>query len=168
MNGPESEAGPPGEASNNGHHVDQDEEMIAMLRKAIGVRKARIAELQQAMDDITPDLRRYERALALLTGATSPVGRPARQSPAKALKARGKTVSDQKVERVEAAVRRYAEDHDEFRQVDIRGVNEGLTSSVTAVVFDVLRQRNVIRLARVDGNNKYYRLTRAEVTEPAS
>jgi hypothetical protein len=35
-----------------------------------------------------------------------------------------------------------------------------MTSSHASSVFEQLKQTNVIRLARQDGNNKFYRLTR--------
>jgi hypothetical protein len=56
---------------------------------------------------------------------------------------------------------RFCADHDEFRQVDIRTMSGAPTdsSSKMATAFERLRQDNVIRFARKDGNNKFYRLT---------
>ena len=58
----------------------------------------------------------------------------------------------------------FAEDHEEFRQVDIRtlpGIDPTVAkSSMMALAFEALRQEGVIRFARQDGNNKFFRLTR--------
>ena len=57
----------------------------------------------------------------------------------------------------------FAADHEEFRQVDFRASGlEGanITSSISSTVFERLRQENVLRIARQDGNHKFYRLTR--------
>ena len=71
---------------------------------------------------------------------------------------------------IEASIREYAEHHEEFRQVDIRTMpNPPTTSSgAIATAFEKLRERNVIRLVRKDGNNKIFRLTSAALTAEQS
>jgi hypothetical protein len=69
--------------------------------------------------------------------------------------------------KIEEAIRAYAEDHEEFRQVDIRATLTGALahSSKMAVAFEQLRQANVIRLARQEGIQKFFRLTRETLNE---
>jgi hypothetical protein len=58
---------------------------------------------------------------------------------------------------------RYAEDHDEFAQVDIRTLPDSPVthSGGIAHAFEALRQEGFIRFARQDGLRKVYRLTRS-------
>jgi hypothetical protein len=73
-------------------------------------------------------------------------------------------VGEERLDRIREIVLEYAADHEEFRQVDIRtqpGLEGAMvTSSVMTTAFNRLRQENVIRLARQEGNSKWFRLTR--------
>jgi DNA-binding transcriptional ArsR family regulator len=134
--------------------------------------------LRETLDDIDMRLdqykalvaerKKYARALAVLEGpAREGSGRLQRGS-----KPRGRPPSNVGPERLaeyEQAIREFAAEQEEFRQVDIRAVT-GATSNVMTRAFEQLRQTNVIRVARQEGNSKYYRLTRAALngeTKPA-
>jgi DNA-binding transcriptional ArsR family regulator len=156
------------EPTTNGvaHHQDEDNEAVRALESMIATRKARHDELQAQLEEITPELRRYQRALALIKGESPQAGRPS----TKGTKTHyGKTtgVSEERVEQVMGAIRKLAETNDEFRQVDVRGVVD-VTSGVSAMAFEALRQRGIIRLARQEGNNKFYRLTREALAANAA
>jgi len=115
-------------------------------------------ELQRLMDQAHTQaelVKRYERAIRVLTGETPKPSKPA-SKPATKTK-----LSQERVEAIKTAVLEYAQENDEFRQVDIRGVvDESLAkSTVMALAFEILRQDGVIRLARREGNNKWFRLT---------
>ena len=146
------------EAMNNGH----GDAIVAALREQIAQRKQAAVELQAQLDAITPELRRYERALAVLTSdppATPRRGRP-RRDPDKPVRSTPSRVGPERLAMIEEAIREFAADHDEFRQVDIRGIRPDINSGMAATGFEALRQQGVIRIARQDGNSKWYRLTR--------
>ena len=66
--------------------------------------------------------------------------------------------------RIEAAVRQIAADRDDVTQVAVRAVT-GDGSGATAMAFEALRARNVIRLVRREGNLKVFRLTREALAQ---
>jgi hypothetical protein len=141
---------------------------IASLRTLIAECRARRDEalveaevIAARVKAIEPELKRYEKALALLLDQVPPSplrGRPRGQR----VREKPAGLSEERVVEWERAIRAYAEHHEEFRQVDVRATMTGTVSksSVAAMACEVLRQRNVIRIARVQGNSKYYRLTR--------
>lgn len=152
--------------SQNGAVTHEEERIVVELRASIETRRARIAELRAEMDEILPSLKRYERALQLLTGEEPEhkgPGRPAGGKPSRSkiqdLAASGKGIAPERVDLIEETIYRLAEIRDEFRQVDVR-TETGLDSNIMSIGFEVLRQRGVIRLARAEGNNKWFRLTR--------
>jgi hypothetical protein len=67
------------------------------------------------------------------------------------------------------AIQQFCRDHDvdEFRQVDVRGISHPSVakSSTQANAFNQLRTAGYLRLARQEGNNKYFRLTRKPLDE---
>jgi len=134
--------------------IDDLEEVIETTRKERDFLRARL-------DNANQRLARAEKAKRFLTGEPAPQGKP--RGPYKKFTAGGeaKGVSEERVELVERTIREYIAEHDtdEFRQVDIRAIT-GMTSSTTATSFERLRQRGIIRFARQDGNNKWFRLTR--------
>ena len=127
---------------------------------AVKVLKAEIAERER-------ELARYKRALALLEGNGEaprsvagqieqprrgrPTGSKSRKTPSR--------VGPERMAIIEEAIRNYAADHEEFRQVDIRMNSQIDKSSVMALAFETLRQQGVIRFARREGSAKFYRLT---------
>lgn len=134
-----------------------DSDVVDAVRRHIDVRRERAEELQSELAVVLPELKRYERALQLLLNETpppKPVGRP----PVLLGRSKSTRISREKVEEIKATILAYAADHEEFRQIDIRTILD-TNSNRMSTAFDILRQENVIRFARRDGNNKYYRLT---------
>ena len=143
--------------SNGGARHDEDDAVVEVLRQRIAQRQARVDELHAELAEINPELKRYERALALLTGESLTPG------PKKGAKRReaASRVGEERLGPIREAVFEYARDHEEFRQVDIRThMGGGVTSAVMAPAFEQLRQEGMIRLARQEGISKWFRLTR--------
>jgi hypothetical protein len=146
--------------------ASEEDPVVVDLRKRIEVVRAEQEALRSQLDVVNDRLSRYERAVRALTGEKS-AGPPkaiasstrVRETPAK--------LSEGRLEAIKQAVLAYAKEHEEFRQVDVRTMPglEGTLgkSSTMALAFNVLRQDNVIRLARQDGNSKWFRLTREQV-----
>ena len=107
------------------------------------------------MDEITPQLRRYEKALLAIRGEPLRKDRREQQNDeqepsapkAKAPGARGQTASDEGIARNLAAIRQIAADRDDFTQVEVRAIT-GESSGQSSLAFRALRDRGVIRLAR--------------------
>ena len=138
---------------------DDIEDVIMQLRSVQNGYAAKRAALKAELDKVDLEYKRADRALRLLTGeplAAKPRATPQKQYP--------KAIGDERLREIRFAVLKYAEDHEEFRQVDIRtmaGLDPTIAKSSTmATAFDQLRQENTIRLARVEGNSKWFRLTR--------
>ena len=163
-------------AQGNGHaaSLSVDERIVEEIRAQADVLEARRAELQSQLDEITPQLQRYQKAIKAILGeplrhqSVDPeTGEPVeRKKPGpKPGSHRGGTthagVSEGQLAMVERVFRELATQRDDVRQVDVRTVT-GLRSGSMALAFKELRNRGVIRLARVDGNNKYFRLTRGD------
>jgi hypothetical protein len=139
---------------------------VAGLRSEMEALERERAQLQAALDRVTPELRKREKAIAILEGRPlgaggRPQGPPKESSVTSALKSGTTGISEERLERLTQAILRWVDEHqaDEFRQVDIRQTID-FNSGTTAIGFEKLRQAGVIRLARASGNNKYFRLTR--------
>lgn len=163
--------------ASNGHaaSLHHDDEIVAAIRVQADALEARRQELQSQLDEITPALRRYQRAIASILGEpltpqgvrkTDPeTGEPVRNKPGPKPGSKqhgtktGAGISEEALRNVEKAFRQVAADHDDVRQVDVRSLLD-IKSGTAALAFRELRARGVIRLARVSGNNKYFRLTR--------
>jgi hypothetical protein len=141
-------------------------DIVQQLRNLIGERELRLAELDREREQVQAELKTYEAAIRPLTGeARKKKGRPGEQpkrtTPSK--------LSPERLTEIEGFIRAYAADHEEFRQVDIRSEfgkfasGQTFTSGISAIAFNILGQEphNLIRVARVDGNSKYYKLTRS-------
>jgi hypothetical protein len=143
-------------------------EIVQQLRSLIGERELRLAELDREREQIHSELKAYEAAIRPLTGdiRLKKRGRPAGQ-PTEAKRAVPSQVSPERLTEIEGFIRAYAQDHEEFRQVDVRSTygkfaaGQTFTSGIAARAFETLKQEphNLIRIARVDGNSKWYRLT---------
>jgi hypothetical protein len=122
-------------------------------------------QLELDLAQIKAERKAFEQAIQRLRGEPlikqtgRRAGRPKSSSTSDG--ARSGKVSPELLEAIRAGIMRFAADHDEFRQVDIRTMPDAPTekSSATALAFEQLRQDGVIRFARKDGNNKFYRLT---------
>jgi hypothetical protein len=138
---------------------------VAGLRSEMEALEREREQLQRQLDRVTPELRKREKAIAILEGRPLGAGgRPKEPKPgsmASALKAKTTGISEERLKILTDAIVQWVENNeaDEFRQVDIRQ-HIDLSSGLTAIGFERLRQAGVIRLGRVSGNNKYFRLTR--------
>jgi hypothetical protein len=151
------------DATQNGAGIDaEDAALVAGVQRRIERRRRRIEELEAELADQRPQLKRDERVIALLTGVEPTGAKPGPKTKATNLS----RVGPETLATIEAAIRNYAVDHEEFRQVDIRKMPNAPVdkSSQMAVAFEQLRERNVIRFVRQDGNAKVFRLTREAAT----
>lgn len=142
--------------------VPQVESIASQLRELVTDSQIQLAKHDEKRDKLVSELRTYEKALAALTGG----GKPARPKNQGESRTKPSKLSEERIGEIEALVREYATDHEEFRQVDLRAAYSQLpsggtmTSGMSALAFEELRQRNVLRVARIEGNSKFYRLTR--------
>lgn len=140
---------------------DLEQEIAKLLRHE--------RQLELELVKVKSDRKTFEQSMARLRG--EPLIKRSGPSRPKSELARPvkSQVGPEALARIEAAIREFATDHDEFRQVDIRGIMTGTftNSSKMATAFEQLRQNGVIRLARKDGIQRFFRLTesarRAEV-----
>jgi hypothetical protein len=165
----------------NGHVSDPFEaKLLADLEGAITEKRDRVntlaaerervlAALDGELVEARAALKRYEDTRKRLVG--EPLRGPNKPKPGPKPTPsgtyKGSRVSPEKLEAVKASILRFAEDHDEFAQVDIRSLPDApLThSGGIAHAFEQLRQEGFIRFARQDGLKKLYRLTRSAVAE---
>jgi hypothetical protein len=146
----------------------QVELIVAQLRALVDDRQTALAQHDLIRNQLTTELRQAEKALAAFQGEPRKAGRP--KQPSEPGQARPKGLSDERLVEIEAVIREYAQEHEEFRQVDVRSAygtlpsGASFTSGMAAIAFERLRQEpyNVLRFARKDGNNKYFRLTARE------
>jgi hypothetical protein len=132
------------------------ESIAAQLDALLVDTRHRRDAMQAQVAELTAEIKSYEQSARALRGEVGKPGRkPGSKPPGKPY---GKSVGDERLAEIERAVRAFAADHEEFRQIDIRAQLD-IGSSVAATAFETLRQNNVIRLARKQGNNKYFRLT---------
>jgi hypothetical protein len=151
--------------ANNGVAPLGDDAMVEALRDRVAQHQTRANQLRKEMDDELSYVRRYEKALTALTGEVpvKPGPKPGRpRTSTSAGRPGGTRIGPEKLATLRKAVLRFAADHEEFRQIDFRSdpLGEGVSSGQSSALFDVLRQENVLRMARVNGNEKFYRLTR--------
>lgn len=144
-----------------------DDPVVQDLRKRVQKLSTEQVQLKKRLAEITPQLSRYEKALKVMTGEPLTGVRGAPKGKRGPLG--GKAISDEALERIKEDIIRFAEDHEEFRQVDIRTMPDAhiTDSGKLSTAFKVLREDdyNFLRLARKSGNNIYFRLTRAAIQE---
>jgi hypothetical protein len=144
--------------------LPQASEIALQLHALVTDRENALAKHDLVRDKIVTELRTYEKALAALTGEPKKAGRPKQGQSGERTKP--SKLSEERIGEIETLVREYAADHEEFRQVDLRAAYSQLpsggtmTSGMSALAFEELRQRNVLRVSRIEGNSKFYRLTR--------
>jgi hypothetical protein len=159
-------------AASNGHAAtNPDDAIIDGIRAQLDGLEARRAELQAQLDEITPQLKRYEKAMLAIMGEPlrkdrrdPETGEIVRAKPGPKPKGTSQKASEESIERNVSAIRQLAADNDDFTQVDVRAIT-GEKSGQSSLAFRALRERGVIRLARQQGNAKYFRLTRAALNE---
>jgi hypothetical protein len=154
-------------ASGNGGTAELDAQLLPLLRAEVEQRRNRVDELTTELDVVKPELRRYERVLAQLTGEPSAAPTKKRGRPRGTKE--GKGIGDDRLDAIRTAIFHYARDHDEFAQVDIRAfAGDAVTgggSGIMTLAFERLRQEGTIRFARQEGNRKMFRLTREAARE---
>jgi DNA-binding transcriptional ArsR family regulator len=144
------------------------EQIALQLEELIDESRERETVLRAELTEVSGEIKSYEQALTRLRGQSStPSPKPRKRAATSADQTPGTSVGPERLAKLDAAVRQFARDHEEFRQIDFRSspLSEGMSSSVSSTVFEVLRQKNVLRLARRDGNHKYYRLTAEALSE---
>jgi len=141
--------------------VPQDDEVIAALYSRVASFDQRKQELIEEIAEIDRQSKRYRRALQALTSEAT-IGRPPSKPPAKKYP---KGIGDERLDAIRRVVFELAAEKDEFSQVDVRGRRD-INSSLAATAFEKLRQEGMIRVARKEGNNKYYRLTQSVISQP--
>jgi hypothetical protein len=159
-------------AQNGGGPSDLDLKLAEELRAVVAQRQVRADELKTELEAIGPELRRYEKALALLTEEVQLPGKP---RGAKAGRKRGRRpgaargISDERLGEVKDAILKITQRQDEFRQADV--LAEGRWGSgPVAIAFEHLRREKVIRLARKDppgtrGGGNWFRLTQSALSD---
>jgi hypothetical protein len=134
---------------------------IREKRDAVLALEGERASLDERMAVARAALKRYEDTRKRLVGEPLKAGRkPGPKPPARTTPSR---TSPEKMDQLREMILRYAEDHDEFAQVDIRTLpgSPVTHSGGIAHAFEQLRQDGFIRFARQDGLRKIYRLTRS-------
>jgi hypothetical protein len=107
------------------------------------------------LGQVGDERRRFEKALAVLKNEAKPKPKmPKSHTP----EGRVRGVSDVTAATILECIREITAEQDEFRQVDVR-TRLNMSSGRTALAFERLRQDGLIRFARREGINKYYRLT---------
>ncbi len=153
----------------NGHAPDQyDNALISEIEDRMGVLDTKRELLMEQVAAIDFDLKRYEKAIKALEGMPK---EPPKVKPNTAAQKRTK---DQRATALKTLARSemwpglreqiiaHAREHEEFTQTQFRKVYD-IPSPKASLAFELLRQEKVLRLARVDGNFKYYRLTEAHI-----
>lgn len=149
--------------------ADDDAVFIGAARKRLTAATKRrndaAAELAQAAEVV----KRWERVVRFLDPETEPAT-PAPSKP-RSKRPASTRIGDDRLAQIEAAFRELAgaDGRAEVRVKELmeRLADEGhpLSSGPASVAFQVLRERQVIRLARKEGNSRYYRLTRAAASQ---
>jgi hypothetical protein len=148
--------------------VGDDAIIAAIEQKRVGL-YARAEELKAELAKITPELRRYEKAIMAIRGEPlgNPQGKRPGPKPKTAAAGVAKKVSEETIERTWEAIQQLAVDGDEFTQVQARAVT-GDKSSTSSLAFEALRQDGRIRFARQQGLHKYFRLGSVALSETES
>jgi hypothetical protein len=151
------------QAQNNGASDMYDAtDIIKELEGVISALVAEKEELKGQMGAIDAAIKRYGRAISALElpQALAPKA-PKERSGQKREASKDSMRRSARWDDLQTAVIAYAREHDEFRQVDLRNDLEDLklTSGHSSIAFDILRDDNILRVSRIDGNSKFYRLT---------
>ena len=101
---------------------------VAALEDAVNTLQAQHVALSDQLATVSEQLRRHKRALSTLVDEPG----PKRQKPGPKSKPGrpSSRLANETLAELEEAIRAYAVDHDEFRQVDIRNAN-GWSSSTS-------------------------------------
>jgi hypothetical protein len=141
------------------------EQVCEHLRSLVQGHAARREDLAAELAEVDAELRAFQKALAALD-PPPPSELPTRPAKATA-KPRSRGVGPERLAEIERAIREIIRENPdgEVSQVDVRA-RTGYSSPVMTSAFHMLRDANVIRLARVaappggGGRAKFFRLTR--------
>lgn len=159
------------DATMNGHAQPSPRERIALdLEAVLEQLRAQRELLRTELDSVSADIKAFEQSLARLRGEpliNHPGAKRGPGRPPKKQESHGTGISEERLGQVRDAILRYAVDHEEFTQVEIRTLPDAplANSGSTAAAFEKLRQAGVIRFARKDGNRKFFRLTSESLRE---
>jgi hypothetical protein len=136
--------------SNNGSGPP---DVVAMIREHVRALEEQRDGMLLVLAETKTELARWQRALHAVTDEPQPKPKPkpARKAPSK--------ISPERLSVYEDVIRGYAAEHIEFRQKDIAELVGGGTGQCS-IAFRVLRDQQVIRLARKDGMSHWFRLTK--------
>jgi hypothetical protein len=170
------------EADANGHPEPPDPDvMIRQLESYVRAKEMELHLLAERSDAIRGEMKRYAAALRALTGEPKSPGAKKVGSGVKFSSTRlesgeivrtrsGATRNTSKIgpemyESIKSKTLEIAADKEEFRQIDVRTALGGAAgkSSTMSLAFERMRQENIIRFARQDGIQKYFRLWRDQV-----
>lgn len=153
----------------NGHAPMFDQGLITDIRDRIGALNVRRDELKEQLSELDAAVKRYEKAILALEPVEKKdwKGGPKYRSDKQRTAAMRNMRNSQAWPEIREAIISYAHDHDEFTQADFR---EGwdMTSGKSSIAFRILHEEeNTLRIARIDGNKKYYRLTKEALQDAA-
>jgi hypothetical protein len=170
------------EADANGHPEPPDPDvMIRQLQSYVHAKETELQLLAERSDAIRGEMKRYAAALRALTGEAKSPGAKKVGSGVKFASTRlesgeivrtrsGGTRNTSKIgpemyDAIKSKTLEIAADNEEFRQIDVRTALGGSAgkSSTMSLAFERMRQENIIRFARQDGIQKYFRLTREQI-----
>jgi hypothetical protein len=142
---------------------------IRERRDQANAAEAEVEAAKAKLAEVNAVLRRYEDTRRRLLGEPKPESVKRRGRAREGEHLTRKMVAAERMAEIEAFVLAYAADHEEFRQIDIRTApHSPITNSGAATqAFEQLRQDGILRLARKDGNNKWFRLTAAGMAKAA-
>jgi hypothetical protein len=134
-----------------------DQDLVRDIQERMRVLVDDRENLLASAREINAQIKRYERTLKSLIDEPQ---QPKRVRPPRPVSAREKSIrqSDWWPERREGIIA-YIREHGESRQIDWRKA-AGVRSGESSIMFRILRDDDVIRISRVAGVHKYYRLTK--------
>jgi hypothetical protein len=144
-----------------------------VLRAAAAEAVAKRDLLAQELAIARREATNYERALILIETAGDPPSEPepGKRGP-RGSYTKAKNFSPASIARYTAAIEKYAAElgpETEFRQIDIRRLTgQDETTGVSSGVFGELRRRGMLRIARKEGQNTYYRMTQSALADSAA
>jgi hypothetical protein len=170
---------PSREAEANGQPpIADDDALIRQLQAIVSDKELRLELLAKQDQEIRGELKRYAAALRALTGEAKAPAKPkgkqftsTRLESGEIVRSRaGGTRNTSKIgpemyDAIKSKTLEIAGHMEEFRQIDVRSALGGTAgkSSTMSLAFERMRQENIIRFARQDGIQKYFRLTREQV-----
>ena len=142
-----------------------DQSILNEIEDVLNALDAERDALMTQIAGLDRTIKRYEKARRALEGEpTAPKVNPAKERSVKqrATALKGLARSDTWPSLREMIIT-YGHHHTEFTQSEFRKEHGGVSSGKSSLAFELLREENVLRVARIDGNFKYYRLTKEAI-----